>query len=294
MAPAPEYGPYCPIPKWVLARTDLLPADKLALAAIVDIIGENGECWCGQRYVQWRTGVSLKIVHRAIANLQAANLIIVERRNVSEDGIPVGPRADRTSRMKLGPAMFDTALREEFEKGPKRGATPNVPKRGTLPTVPDGERTQTGNVNGAKRGTSNVPKRGTERTQYTDSNNEPKKRSAARKRDPGEGKAIHDLIAHWAERYKAAIGANWQSTGKAVGQMKAALRNAGGNEARVRAAIDTATSRAPPFPFNKAGGLTVANLTRHFEDLENAAARASNGKHADHRGRPEQFELPRL
>lgn len=67
------------LPRDVLARTDLSSTAKLVYSIIVDRVGRNGHSWPGIRRIALDTGTTPKPVLKAIAKLESAGLLEVER-----------------------------------------------------------------------------------------------------------------------------------------------------------------------------------------------------------------------
>ncbi len=68
------------LPQDIAARTDLPPSVKLVYAVTVDRIGNNGLCWPSIRTIGRDAGLSHQCVINALAKLESADLISVERR----------------------------------------------------------------------------------------------------------------------------------------------------------------------------------------------------------------------
>ncbi len=117
-------GRFVRLPRDVLRRTDLTAIDKIVFAELVNLMGDKGACWPGQRHVARECGISLKAINRAIHRLQEAGLIDVERR-----GGLKGPPEGRTCRYRRSP-------RDNVQRSPRdnvqRSPRDNVPPETTL------------------------------------------------------------------------------------------------------------------------------------------------------------------
>ncbi len=61
-------------------RTDLGSTEKILLAIITNRIGDNGRCWPGIRTLAKDTGINTTTVQRAVAALQKAGDLIIDKR----------------------------------------------------------------------------------------------------------------------------------------------------------------------------------------------------------------------
>jgi hypothetical protein len=64
----------------VADRTDLSPIAKVLYAMVVDHMDTNGQAWPGYRRLGREAGCHIETVHRAIHDLEAAGLLVVEYR----------------------------------------------------------------------------------------------------------------------------------------------------------------------------------------------------------------------
>ena len=67
------------LPQDVAARLDLPPGAKVLFAAILDRIGDNGDCWPGMRKLADDTGLSKDAVIENVARLKQKKLLVVRR-----------------------------------------------------------------------------------------------------------------------------------------------------------------------------------------------------------------------
>lgn len=103
--PATERGDHEPtqttrqfvkLPVDVLRIRGLTLAAKVVYAVLLDRVGDNGECWPGQRRVARDCGIDLTTANRAIAELKRAGLI-----EVTSPGGLTGKRPGRTCRYRV-------------------------------------------------------------------------------------------------------------------------------------------------------------------------------------------------
>ena len=91
-----EPGSFIILPRDVLERSDLTSTAKLAYGVLLDRVGDNGECWPGQRRIAKDIGASLTAAHRSVAELRRADLIAIEHPKAL-----TGPRRMRTCRYRI-------------------------------------------------------------------------------------------------------------------------------------------------------------------------------------------------
>jgi DNA-binding MarR family transcriptional regulator len=92
-----QEGHYVKLSLDILETPELTPAAKLIFAAIANRVGDNGECWPGQRQLAKDCGLGLKAANRAISELVAMGKIVREPGKLS------GPRAARCCHYRLAP-----------------------------------------------------------------------------------------------------------------------------------------------------------------------------------------------
>jgi DNA-binding transcriptional regulator YhcF (GntR family) len=93
---------FAKFPLAVMGHGDLTLAAKVVFAAIVNRIGDNGECWAGQRRFAEDVKVDLSTINRAMGELVAAGLINIQVGSMS------GPRENRRSRISLNVRNLQT------------------------------------------------------------------------------------------------------------------------------------------------------------------------------------------
>jgi hypothetical protein len=67
------------LPSAVAARRDLTPAAKIVVAYLIDRQGGNDDAWPGIRRIARACGIAAKTAMRAVARLESAGLIDVQR-----------------------------------------------------------------------------------------------------------------------------------------------------------------------------------------------------------------------
>ncbi len=87
------------IPQDLAARKDLTGNDKVLYAVIINRIGNNGKCWPGVRTLTKDCGLSIDTVGNSIHRLEAAGLLVVQRRGSGRVNYyqPPGESAPKTS-----------------------------------------------------------------------------------------------------------------------------------------------------------------------------------------------------
>ena len=71
--------PFCQLRKAIMARRDLRATDKVLHAYLGDRIGNNGDCWPGQRAIMLDCGMARNTVIASAERLERARLIEIVR-----------------------------------------------------------------------------------------------------------------------------------------------------------------------------------------------------------------------
>jgi len=74
-----DNGKFYKLGQSLAARRDLLAADKLVLAVVIDRIGNNGHCWPGIRCLSRDTGLHTGTIVKSLVRLEGAGEIVIER-----------------------------------------------------------------------------------------------------------------------------------------------------------------------------------------------------------------------
>lgn len=252
------------LPLHVLARSDLSPAAKLVYAAIADRIGRNSEAWPGVRRLANDCGLSPATVVHATHRLEAVGLLTVD--HVS--GNPGG----RTNRYRL---------RERSDI--RTCQNPNVPES-------EHRTYQKTNTERSDFGTEPDPCNQTHVTRHKG-----KRRSAA---PPQPDRLAHDAVKLWCDTYTESRGDKPDPPdGRAVGMLGRLVHGTAGgsldvlrDRLRVAAGLD---GRTPPWPFDRPGELTIANVAKHWDKLGDAL-KAGSDERGGRGGRGPTRAVPRL
>lgn len=180
------------LPAQLLSRTDLVASDKLIYAVLADRTGRNSACWPGIRRLAADCGLGRNTVLHAIARLEAAGLLEVDR--------VTGNPAHKTNKYRL----VTSPAKERTQDG-------DVPKTVTHPKRDRG-RTQ--------NGTGDVPILETEPYQLNQTNGTRPRKGA---RDPwSEAVAVMTGNTLKTDRFKAA----WHEWGQYRRQARKPLTSA--------------------------------------------------------------------
>lgn len=262
---------FAQLPHEIMRRPGLSAGAKLVWAAVGDRQGRNADAWPSLSRLANDTALCRTAVIRAVRELEEAKMIVVERSGngkVNRYRIATGleslPAANRDggSRESLPRASSDSLPEPTHKNQPMN--QPKVPApqaAGMLPGLPP----------------------------ETD---EPKRRSKA----TGERDTLTAAaVAVWCEVYREAAGGPAdQPDGRAVGMLRRLVHKTTGNDLdglrrrlRLAAGLD---GRAAPFPFDRPGGLTVANVVKHWAALGDAIRRPAVGSNTRPRATPKLEE----
>ena len=127
------------LPRDLAGRRDVSLAAKVVYAIIKDHIGKNGHCWPGVRRLGEMAGIGRNAVMRAVATLEEANLLTVERRGngkanhyriASESGPETGTVPDEKASLEEGRSGM--SKRPQNDTGAISGPVPKRDSTGPI------------------------------------------------------------------------------------------------------------------------------------------------------------------
>lgn len=209
------------------ARRDIRTSDKVALSIITDSVGKNSHSWIGIRSIADLAGVDPKTVNKSVDRLEAAGLLLIERRG---NGRSHHYRLPGQSVGDMGTVPDQTVGETPALSGENRGSNGDgagsetvgetPPTVGEAPTEP----------------WENLPPNQTDEEPDLRKCTAPPRPAATK--PPTNGARGRMVVAHWLDGYRACVGQDYPDSGR--GKLGGILKGMLGDfdEAALTRAID--------------------------------------------------------
>ena len=276
----PRRASFVMLPKDILARTDLRPTAKLVYAFLVDAMRGKGRAWPGVRTMCVGIGVTDKAVTGAIAQLERAGFIEVERRERGRSNIYRLPKKRRRESDTLDPmsARETPALEVDRSVGVSGGSVGESPAQ-----APEEVRRK-----------KTRPKKKTTRRCARGAQNKSNPKCARTKPSKPCLSGHQQVVDYFTARWNTVVGggASYRFNGPRDGKAaKTILVAVGGDVSRSKAIVDRYLSDSDPWLMEHGVGRGLSLLASGVRLAKYIAATADRN-HVNDNGRVAATEHP--